>query len=166
MASRPYDSLINQTPRGVKNKESIMLSKVLYQTEATATGGRDGYARTADGSLNVWLGLPRELGGKDVGNNPEQLFAAGYAACFLSAMKNVSALSKGAHPKVPDTAKVSARVGIGPRVEKGFGLQISLTVELPGIEPAAAQALVAEAHETCPYSNAVRGNVDVTLSVR
>ncbi|BEV72607.1 MULTISPECIES: organic hydroperoxide resistance protein [unclassified Paludibacterium] len=142
-----------------------MLSKVLYQTEATATGGRDGYARTRDGSLNVWLGLPHELGGKDVGNNPEQLFAAGYAACFLSAMKTVSSLSKGAHPKVPDSAKVTAQVGIGPRIEGGFGLAISLSVELPGIERAAAEALVATAHETCPYSNAVRGNIDVALQV-
>jgi osmotically inducible protein OsmC len=146
-------------------KESNMLSKVLYQTAATATGGRDGYARTSDGSLNVWLGLPRELGGVGAGNNPEQLFAAGYAACFLSAMKNVSALSKGAHPKVPDSTKVTAQVGIGPRDAGGFGLAISLQVEMPGVERAAAEALVASAHETCPYSNAVRGNVDVELSL-
>ncbi len=142
-----------------------MLSTVLYQTEATATGGRDGYARTADGSLNVWLGLPRELGGKDVGNNPEQLFAAGYAACFLSAMKTVSALSKGAHPKVPDSARVTAQVGIGPRIEGGYGLAISLSIALPDIERNQAEALVAAAHATCPYSNAVRGNVDVALHV-
>jgi len=143
-----------------------MLSKVLYQTAATATGGRDGHARTQDGSLNIWLGLPHELGGKDVGNNPEQLFAAGYAACFLSAMKTVSALSKGAHPKVPDSAKVTAQVGIGPRVEGGFGLAISLSIELPDVARAEAEALVAAAHETCPYSNAVRGNIDVALHVR
>lgn len=142
-----------------------MLSSVLYQTEATATGGRDGYARTKDGSLNIWLGLPRELGGKDVGNNPEQLFAAGYAACFLSAMKTVSALSKGAHPKVPDNASVTAQVGIGPRSEGGYGLAISLSIELPAIERNQAEALVAAAHATCPYSNAVRGNIDVALHV-
>lgn len=142
-----------------------MLSKVLYQTEATATGGRDGFARTADGSLNVWLGVPRELGGNGAGNNPEQLFAAGYAACFLSAMKNVAALSQGAHPRVPDSARVTAEVGIGLRAEGGYGLTIALRIALPEVDRAAAEALVAAAHQTCPYSNAVRGNVDVTLQL-
>lgn len=143
-----------------------MLEKVLYQTEVTATGGRDGYARSADGSLNIWLGLPRELGGKNFGNNPEQLFAAGYAACFLSAMKNVVATSKSAYPKIPDNAEVTAKVGIGPRVEQGFGLVVSLTVTMPGIESTIANNLVNEAHQMCPYSNAVRGNVNVELIVR
>lgn len=140
-----------------------MPTKILYQTEATATGGRDGRARTTDGSLNVWLGLPKELGGNGFGNNPEQLFAAGYAACFLSAMKNVA--RTGNHPRVPDNTLVTAKVGVGPADERRFGLAITLSVELPGVERAAVQALVNEAHEVCPYSNAVRGNVDVVLEI-
>jgi osmotically inducible protein OsmC len=139
-----------------------MVTQVLYTTAATATGGRDGRARTADGSLNVWLDMPAELGGKGHGNNPEQLFAAGYAACFLSAMKNVG---KAPHPTVPANAEVTATVGIGPRAQGGFGLTIALAVALPGVDHAAAVALVEAAHAVCPYSNAVRGNVDVTLTV-
>lgn len=140
-----------------------MPTKILYQTEASATGGRDGRARTHDGSLNVWLGLPKALGGNDFGNNPEQLFAAGYAACFLSAMKNVA--RSGSHPHVPEQAVVTAQVGIGPLDERRFGLAITLRIELPGIEHAAAEALVAAAHQVCPYSNAVRGNIDVVLEI-
>lgn len=139
-----------------------MSTKILYQTEATATGGRDGHARTSDGTLNVWLGMPRELGGNGFGNNPEQLFAAGYAACFLSAMKNVA--RSGEHPRVPDNATVTAQVGVGPN-EQGFGLAIALRIALPGVERAAAEALVIAAHRVCPYSNAVRGNVEVALEV-
>lgn len=140
-----------------------MPTKILYQTEASATGGRDGCARTRDGSLNVWLGQPKELGGNDFGNNPEQLFAAGYAACFLSAMKTVA--RNGSHPRVPEQAVVTAQVGIGPLDERRFGLAISLRIELPGVERAAAEALVAAAHQACPYSNAVRGNIDVALEI-
>lgn len=140
-----------------------MPTKVLYQTEARATGGRDGHARTADGSLNVWLGLPKELGGNGFGNNPEQLFAAGYAACFLSAMKSVA--RSGNHPRVPDQTIVTAQVGIGPLDEQRFGLAITLRIELPGVERTAAEALVADAHQTCPYSNAVRGNIDVVIDI-
>lgn len=140
-----------------------MPTKILYQTAATATGGRDGSARTHDGALNVWLGMPKELGGNGFGNNPEQLFAAGYAACFLSAMKAVA--RAGDHPRVPDAATVTATVGLGPLNATAFGLAIALTIVLPGIERAAAEALVAAAHEACPYSNAVRGNVDVTLEI-
>lgn len=140
-----------------------MPTKILYKTEASATGGRDGRARTTDGSLNVWLGLPKELGGNGFGNNPEQLFAAGYAACFLSAMKSVA--RNGSHPRVPDAAVVTAQVGIGPLDERRFGLAITLRIELPGVERAAAEALVADAHQACPYSNAVRGNIDVALEI-
>src|SRR5262245_10189445 len=105
--------------------------KVLYKTSATATGGRDGHAATADGSLDVTLATPKELGGAGgTGNNPEQLFAAGYAACFLGAMKFVA--SQGG-PKVPDNATVTAIVGIGPRSEGGFGLDIELAISLPGL---------------------------------
>ncbi len=136
---------------------------VLYRTSATATGGRDGQAATTDGSFAVRLSTPRELGGGGgPGNNPEQLFAAGYAACFIGAMKFVAA--KGG-PKVPADAAVTATVGIGPRSEGGFGLDVALQVSLPGLSRAQAEKLVAEAHRICPYSNATRNNVDVKLSV-
>lgn len=140
-----------------------MSLNVLYRTTATATGGRDGHAATADGSLDVRLTTPRELGGAGgTGNNPEQLFAAGYAACFIGAMKFVS--SQGG-PQVPAEAQVTATVGIGPRSEGGFGLDIALQVALPGLARPEAEALVEKAHEVCPYSNATCGNVDVRLSV-
>ena len=136
---------------------------VLYRTQATATGGRDGHAATADGSLDVRLATPKELGGAGgAGNNPEQLFAAGYSACFLGAMKFVA--SQGG-PKVPADASVAAEVGIGPRSEGGFGLEVSLTVALPGLPRAEAEALVEKAHQVCPYSNATRNNIDVKLAV-
>ena len=140
-----------------------MTTKILYSTSATATGGRDGHARTSDGSFDVTLGTPKELGGAGNGNNPEQLFAAGYSACFLGAMKFVAA--QGKHAKVPADATVTATVGIGPRSDKGFGLAISLEISLPGVERGAAEALVAEADEICPYSHATRGNIDVKLVV-
>ena len=140
-----------------------MLKNELYRTAATAKGGRDGYARTEDGSLHIWLGAPKELGGRGFGNNPEQLFAMGYAACFLSAMKAVVATHKVADPKVPDDAKVTAQVGIGILQTQGYGLAITLNIELPGIEKQQAQALVNAAHQVCPYSNATRGNIEVRL---
>ena len=140
-----------------------MSVNVLYRTAALATGGRDGRATTLDGSLDVTLATPKELGGGGgAGNNPEQLFAAGYAACFIGAMKFVA--SQGG-PKVPADATVTANVGIGPRAEGGFGLDIALEVALPGLDRAAAEDLVAKAHQVCPYSNATRGNVDVRLTV-
>lgn len=140
-----------------------MTVKVAYTTTATATGGRDGSARTSDGALDVKLALPKELGGNGNGNNPEQLFAAGYAACFIGAMKAVAAGGK--HANVPADATVAATVGIGPREPKGFGLTVKLDVSLPGVDRAAAEALVHEAHEVCPYSNATRNNIDVQLNV-
>jgi len=140
-----------------------MSVKVLYRTQATATGGRDGKASTADGSFQVNLSTPKELGGAGgPGNNPEQLFAAGYSACFIGAMKAVAAQGG---PKVPADATVTADVGIGPRSEGGFGLDIALTISLPGLAKADAEALVAKAHQVCPYSNATRNNVDVKLTV-
>jgi Ohr subfamily peroxiredoxin len=136
---------------------------VLYKTSATATGGRDGRSTTADGSLDVKLTTPRELGGAGgAGNNPEQLFAMGYAACFIGAMKFVA--SQGG-PKVPADTSVTTTVGIGPRSEGGFGLDIDLVVSLPGVDRAEAEQLVAKAHQVCPYSNATRNNVDVRLTV-
>lgn len=140
-----------------------MAINVLYKTTATATGGRDGCAKTSDGALDVSLAMPKELGGSGNGNNPEQLFAAGYAACFLSAMKAVS--SQGKHFKLPTDSTVSATVGIGPREDKGFGLVVKLDIAIPGVEREEAEKLVAEAHEVCPYSHATKGNIDVTLNV-
>ena len=140
-----------------------MSVNVLYKTSAKATGGRDGHAATLDGALDVKLTTPKELGGGGgAGNNPEQLFAAGYAACFIGAMKFVA--SQGG-PKVPNDATVSATVGIGPRSEGGFGLDIALDISLPGLPKAEAQALVEKAHQVCPYSNATRNNVPVRLNV-
>jgi Ohr subfamily peroxiredoxin len=110
------------------------------------------------------LASPKELGGNGQGNNPEQLFAAGYAACFLGAMKFAATQDKSL-PRVPADATVTATVGIGPRADKGFGLAVSLEVSLPGVDRAAAEELVAEADTICPYSHATRGNIEVTLSV-
>jgi len=144
-------------------RETDMSVNVLYKTSAKATGGRDGTAATLDGALDVKLTTPKELGGGGgAGNNPEQLFAAGYAACFIGAMKFVA--SQGG-PKVPADATVTSTVGIGPRSEGGFGLDIDLAVSLPGVAKADAEALVEKAHQVCPYSNATRGNVDVRLTV-
>src|SRR6476469_4178743 len=133
---------------------------VLYKTSAKATGGRDGHAATLDGALDVELTTPKELGG--AGDNPEHLFAAGYAACFIGAMKFVA--SQGG-PKLPADVSVTSTVGIGPRSAGGFGLDIDLAVSLPGLPRAEAEALVQKAHLVCPYSNATRGNVDVRLTV-
>ena len=140
-----------------------MATNVLYRTSATATGGRDGRSIVEDGSLDIKLTTPKELGGGGgAGNNPEQLFAAGYSACFIGAMKFVA--SQGG-PKVPADTSVKAIVGIGPRSEGGFGLDIELQVSLPGLARADAEALVAKAPQVCPYSNATRGNIDVRLTV-
>jgi Ohr subfamily peroxiredoxin len=146
-----------------EHQEIAMSVNVLYKTSAKATGGRDGHAATLDGALDVKLTTPKELGGAGgAGNNPEQLFAAGYAACFIGAMKFVA--SQGG-PKVPADASVTSTVGIGPRSAGGFGLDIDLAVSLPGLAREEAAALVEKAHQVCPYSNATRGNVDVRLTV-
>lgn len=140
-----------------------MSVNVLYKTSAKATGGRDGHAATLDGALDVKLTTPKELGGGGgAGNNPEQLFAAGYAACFIGALKAAGAQEK---VKVPADTSITANVGIGPRSEGGFGLDVALRISLPGMEKAQAEALVEKAHHICPYSNATRGNVDVRLTV-
>jgi lipoyl-dependent peroxiredoxin len=136
---------------------------VKYHTSARATGGRDGKSGTLEGNLTVTMATPKELGGAGGdGVNPEQLFATGYAACFLGAMKFVA--SQGG-PKVPNDATVTATVGIGPRSEGGFGLEIGLEVSLPGVDKDKAQELVEKAHQVCPYSNATRNNIDVQLTV-
>lgn len=136
---------------------------VKYRTSATATGGRDGRARSEDGRLEVQLATPKELGGAGgEGTNPEQLFAAGYAACFLGALKVAGQQLK---VRVPAETSITATVGIGPRSEGGFGITADLEVTLPGVDRAEAQKVVEAAHQICPYSNATRNNVEVGLSV-
>jgi osmotically inducible protein OsmC len=140
-----------------------MSVNVLYTTQATATGGRDGEAATKDGSFKVKLSTPKELGGAGgPGNNPEQLFASGWSACFIGAMKFVGGQKK---QPIPANTSVSATIGIGPRSEGGFGLTAVLDVNLPGMDKAAAKQLVEEADKVCPYSNATRNNIDVKLNI-
>ena len=142
--------------------------KVLYTTKATSTGGRTGTSKTADGILDLDLVTPKELGGQGnppggKGTNPEQLFACGYSACFIGAMKFVAGQEK---TKIADDTSVTATVGIGPRDDgKGFGIDVELAIHVPGMERAAAEALMHKAHVVCPYSHATKGNVDVRLKV-
>lgn len=136
--------------------------KILYETEVTATGGREGKAASNDGLLAVSLSLPKALGGPGGdGTNPEQLFAAGYAACFLGAVKLVARQKKIA---LADDASITAKVGMGP-VAVGYALTVELKASLPGVDKALAEEIVHGAHERCPYSNATRGNVPVVLTV-
>jgi lipoyl-dependent peroxiredoxin len=140
----------------------MKLDKVLYTAHATSTGGRDGATLSSDGALNVKLTPPKELGGTGApGTNPEQLFAAGYSACFIGAMKHVA---KTQNITLPEGLSITADVGLGP-IPAGFGIQVAMLITLPGMERAAAQALVEAAHGVCPYSNATRGNIDVSLTV-
>lgn len=141
----------------------MALDKVLYTAHATATGGRTGTAKSSDGALEVNLSTPRELGGAGgPGTNPEQMFAAGYSACFLGALKAVAARQK---ITLSDDTSISADVGIGPVPSAGFGIQVAMRITLPGLPREQAEALVTAAHKVCPYSNATRGNIDVNLSV-
>jgi osmotically inducible protein OsmC len=140
-----------------------MSVNVLYTTRATSTGGRDGESRSEDGRFTAKLSTPKELGGAGgEGTNPEQLFAAGYSACFIGALKVAGQQLK---IKVPAETTVTATVGIGPRAEGGFGITADLEINLPGIERAEAEQLVAAAHQICPYSNATRNNINVGLSI-
>ncbi|MFC7052746.1 organic hydroperoxide resistance protein [Hansschlegelia quercus] len=138
--------------------------KVLYSTEAVATGGRTGSAATTDGNLKVDLVTAKELGGPGgAGTNPEQLFAAGYSACFLGALKFVAGREK---VKIPDNTTVAAKVGIGQRDDgQGFGLDVSLTVTIPGFDREQAQDLAAKAHVVCPYSHLAKAGLDVAVAV-
>ncbi len=139
-----------------------MLEKALYQAHATATGGRDGRAVSSDGVLDVKLTTPRELGGAGGnGTNPEQLFAAGYSACFMGAMKYVAAQEK---ISLPADLKIDGIVGIGP-IPTGFGIEVELRISVPGMDKQKVKALVDKAHIVCPYSNATRGNINVTLTL-
>ncbi|NMG67018.1 Ohr family peroxiredoxin [Azoarcus indigens] len=138
----------------------MSVEKVLYRAHARATGGRDGRAVSSDGVVDVKLTTPRELGGGGgEGTNPEQLFAAGYSACFLGAMKFVASRDK---IKMPTDAAIDGSVGIGP-LPTGFGIEVELKISLPGMDRAEAEALIQKAHIVCPYSNATRGNIDVNL---
>ncbi len=136
---------------------------ILYTAEATATGGRAGHSRSSDGLLDLNLSVPKEMGGSDTerGTNPEQLFAAGYAACFQGAM----AVAAQRHKVSVEGSEVTAKVGIGRNGEGGFGLAVELLVSIPGLEHHKAHEIVEATHQICPYSNATRGNVEVTLTV-
>jgi len=139
----------------------MALNQVLYTAQAVATGGREGTARTSDGKLDLKLSTPRELGGNGGnGTNPEQLFAAGYASCFLSALKLVAGRAK---VTLPAATEVTARIAIGPEGES-FGLGADMTISAPGLSEADLRALVHQAHQVCPYSKAVRNNIDVVLN--
>lgn len=140
----------------------MSIEKVLYTAHAKATGGRDGRAVSTDGILDVKLATPRELGGAGgTGTNPEQLFAAGYSACFIGAMKFVAARDK---LSLPADVSIDGSVGIGP-IPTGFGIEVTLKVSVPGLPRADVESLVQKAHLVCPYSNATRGNIDVRLLV-
>ncbi|WP_257757701.1 organic hydroperoxide resistance protein [Burkholderia glumae] len=140
----------------------MSIEKVLYRAQAHATGGRDGRAVVPEGNRDFKLTTPRELGGAGgAGANPEQLFAAGYSACFLGAMKFVAQRDKIA---IPENVAIDGSVGIGA-IPNGFGIEVELRIALPGMDREAAQALVDKAHIVCPYSNATRGNIDVTLTI-
>lgn len=136
--------------------------KPLYIAEALSTGdGRNGHGRTSDGKLDLDLTTPKEMGGSGTGTNPEQLFAIGYAACFHSALRLVAGQAKA---DVSDSA-VGARVSLGALDGGAFGLAVELEITLPNVDRSTAQALAEKAHQVCPYSNATRGNIEVTLTV-
>jgi lipoyl-dependent peroxiredoxin len=137
------------------------LDKVLYTAHAHTTGGREGRSVSDDGLLNVQLTPPKAMGGAGTATNPEQLFAAGYSACFMGALKHVAGLKK---VPVPADAAIDASVDIGP-IPAGFGIAAKLVIRLPGMDRAVAQDLIDTAHQVCPYSNATRGNIDVELTL-
>jgi lipoyl-dependent peroxiredoxin len=142
--------------------EDLMSVNVIYTTSAIAVGGRDGNTGTTDGRFEVKVSRPKELGGKGDGTNPEQLFASGYAACFLSSMQ---LLALRGEANVPANAEVMATVGFGPRSEGGLGIEIALDITLPGVARREAEALIEKAHEICAYSNATRNNVAIKLGL-
>jgi len=140
----------------------MKLEKTLYTAHATSSGGREGTSKSSDGVLDLRLTTPKELGGNGaVGTNPEQLFAAGYSACFIGAMKVAAGQHKVA---LPADTSIAASVGIGP-IPQGFGIEVAMTITVPGVERSVAQKIVDTAHQICPYSNATRGNVEVTLTL-
>lgn len=141
----------------------MTVENVLYTAHATATGGREGSAKTDDGRLDIKLSTPKELGGAGGdGTNPEQLFAAGYSACFLGALKLVAGKEK---VSLPDNTTVSGSVGVGP-IPTGFGIAVELKISAPGVDRTQLEGLVQKAHIVCPYSNATQNNIKVTLTVQ
>ena len=148
--------------RQTKTEVFMKLTNVLYTAEAKATGGREGKVASSNGTFELNLTTPKELGGNGAfGANPEQLFAAGYSACFIGALKVVAMKEK---VKLPNDVSITGKVGIGP-IPQGFGIQAELNISIPGVEREIAQALVNQAHQICPYSNATRGNIEVTLNL-
>ncbi|WP_237154455.1 organic hydroperoxide resistance protein [Oryzibacter oryziterrae] len=139
--------------------------KVLYTAHATTTGGRTGSSKSDDGRLDLTLSTPKELGGDGgAGTNPEQLFAVGYSACFMGALKFVASKEK---VTIPADATITGNVGIGARDDgTGFGITVALDINVPGVDKAVVEDLVQKAHIVCPYSHATRGNIDVTLTVK
>jgi len=143
----------------------MAIDKALYTAHATSTGGRTGSTKSSDDRISLQLSTPKELGGDSgPGTNPEQMFAAGYSACFIGAMKAVAAREK---IKLPAEVSITADVSIGPMTGKAgaFGIAVAMAISVPGMDNAVAEKLVATAHEVCPYSNATRGNIDVALTV-
>jgi lipoyl-dependent peroxiredoxin len=141
-----------------------MTIEVVYTTESTATGGgRDGHVKSADGRIDLDTRPPKAMGGSGEGTNPEQLFSAGYAACFLGALRLVAGMSK---VKLDDATSVTVEIGFGKDSEGGFGITGKIVGYLPGLEESAAEDLVEQAHQVCPYSKATRGNIDVDLSAK
>jgi osmotically inducible protein OsmC len=141
-----------------------MTIEVVYTTESTATGGgRDGHVKSDDGRIDLETRPPKEMGGNGEGTNPEQLFAAGYSACFLGALRLVAGKSK---VKLDEATKVTVQIGFGKDSAGGFGLTGKIVGHLPGLEQSVADDLVHQAHQVCPYSKATRGNVDVDVSAK
>ena len=138
------------------------LQKRIYTAEVTSIGGRDGHSKSADGAIDFKMGKPAEMGGKGEGYNPEQLFAAAYSACFLGAMRYVADKEK---ITIPEDTSVNAAVSFGPVDRDVFSLAVDIKVTLPGMGRHEAQALVDKAHQGCAYSNATRGNIEVTVTV-
>ncbi|BCO33852.1 organic hydroperoxide resistance protein [Mycobacterium heckeshornense] len=141
-----------------------MTIEAIYTAESTATGGgRDGHVKSSDGRIDLETRPPKPMGGSGEGTNPEQLFSAGYAACFLGALRLVAGRN---NVKLPDNTDVTVKIGIGRTAEGGFGLSGNIVANLPGLDQKAADDLMRQAHQVCPYSNATRGNVDVDVSAR
>jgi len=145
----------------MKEERNRHMAKILYTAEATVHGGREGEARSSDGKLEVKLSAHKEMGGSGEGTNPEQLFAVGYAACFQSALMMVA---RRQHVDASQSA-ITSKVGIGPTGDGGFGLEVELQVSIPGVDKETSEKLVEAAHQVCPYSNATRGNIPVTLTI-
>lgn len=143
---------------------NAMSIEVVFTAESTATGGgRDGHVKSSDGRIDLDTRPPKEAGGSGEGTNPEQLFSAGYAACFLGALRLVA---RNSDVKLDDATGITAQVGFGKDPEGGFAINAHLIGYLPGLEQSAADDLMNKAHQVCPYSKATRGNIDVSLSAK